>query len=88
MTENEFHNKTVCVTGAGRGSNIIWKIFYTIELKQWAFLGIGKALALRLAELGAKVIAISKSDENLKQLVALVCILQLVISSFYVGIFE
>ncbi|CAF1080294.1 unnamed protein product [Adineta ricciae] len=51
MTENEFHNKTVCVTGAGRG--------------------IGKALALRLAELGAKVIAISKSDENLKQLVAL-----------------
>jgi hypothetical protein len=27
-------------------------------------------LALRLAQLGAKVIAVSKSDENLKQLVA------------------
>jgi len=32
--------------------------------------GIGKALALRLAQLGAQVIAVSKSDENLKQLVA------------------
>jgi hypothetical protein len=27
-------------------------------------------LALRLSQLGAKVIAVSKSDENLKQLVA------------------
>ncbi len=27
-------------------------------------------MALRLAQLGAKVIAVSKSDENLKQLVA------------------
>ena len=33
-------------------------------------LGIGKSLALRLAQLGAHVIAVSKSDENLKQLVA------------------
>jgi NAD(P)-dependent dehydrogenase (short-subunit alcohol dehydrogenase family) len=33
-------------------------------------LGIGKSLALRLAQLGATVIAVSKSDENLKQLVA------------------
>lgn len=32
--------------------------------------GIGKALALRLAQLGAEVVAVSKSDENLKQLVA------------------
>ena len=32
-------------------------------------LGIGKALAIRLAQLGAKVIAVSKSEENLKQLV-------------------
>lgn len=46
------------------------------------FSGIGKALALRLADLGAKVIAVSKSDENLKELVALVCIVQFVISSF------
>ncbi|CAF0793915.1 unnamed protein product [Adineta steineri] len=50
MAESDFQNKTVCVTGAGRG--------------------IGKSLALRLAELGAKVIAVSKSDQNLKQLVA------------------
>lgn len=50
MADFDFHNKTVCVTGAGRG--------------------IGKSLALRLAQLGAKVIAVSKTDENLKQLVA------------------
>jgi L-xylulose reductase len=50
MAEQNFQNKRVCVTGAGRG--------------------IGKSLALRLAQLGATVIAVSKSDENLKQLVA------------------
>ncbi|CAF2628652.1 unnamed protein product [Rotaria sp. Silwood2] len=49
MAENDFRNKTVCVTGAGRG--------------------IGKTLALRLAQLGAKVIAVSKTNENLKELV-------------------
>ncbi|CAF1047609.1 unnamed protein product [Rotaria sp. Silwood1] len=50
MTENDFRNKTVCVTGAGRG--------------------IGNSLALRLAQLGAKVIAISKTDKNLNELAA------------------
>jgi NAD(P)-dependent dehydrogenase (short-subunit alcohol dehydrogenase family) len=38
--------------------------------------GIGKSLALRLAQLGAQVIAVSKSDENLKQLVAEVIIIE------------
>jgi NAD(P)-dependent dehydrogenase (short-subunit alcohol dehydrogenase family) len=33
------------------------------------FQGIGKSLALRLSQLGANVIALSKSDEHLKQLV-------------------
>ena len=50
MADFDFQNKTVCVTGAGRG--------------------IGKSLALRLAQLGAKVIAVSKTEENLKQLQA------------------
>ncbi|CAF3544891.1 unnamed protein product [Rotaria sp. Silwood1] len=50
MSENDFRNKTVCVTGAGRG--------------------IGNSLALRLAQLGAKVIAISKTDKHLKELAA------------------
>ncbi len=34
------------------------------------YLGIGRSLTLRLAELGAKVIAVSKTEENLKQLTA------------------
>ncbi|CAF4584787.1 unnamed protein product, partial [Rotaria magnacalcarata] len=50
MTENYFQNKTVCVTGAGRG--------------------IGQSLALKLAKLGAKVIAVSKTNEHLKELIA------------------
>ena len=41
-----------------------------IKLKEKNFQGIGKALALRLAQLGAQVVAVSKSDDNLKQLVA------------------
>ncbi len=66
MAENDFQNKRVCVTGAGRG--------------------IGKSLALRLAELGAQVIAVSKSDENLKQLVAEVC-QNKIFTNYYLFIF-
>ncbi|CAF4260724.1 unnamed protein product [Rotaria magnacalcarata] len=51
MTENYFQNKTVCVTGAGRG-------LYC------------QSLALKLAKLGAKVIAVSKTNEHLKELIA------------------
>ncbi len=52
-------------------------LFTLIYRKKNDCLGIGKSLALRLAELGAKVIAVSKSDENLKQLVAEVIYLNL-----------
>jgi NAD(P)-dependent dehydrogenase (short-subunit alcohol dehydrogenase family) len=76
MTESDFQNKTVCITGAGRGLLFEFSYFWYIE-RENDCLGIGKSLALRLAELGAKVIAVSKSDENLKQLVAEVIYLNL-----------
>ncbi|CAF0892372.1 unnamed protein product, partial [Didymodactylos carnosus] len=71
MDTNFFQGKTACVTGAGRGSFFL--IIITLHERSCCFetLGIGQALALRLAKLGCKVIAISKTEAHLKELVSM-----------------